>query len=62
MKEQFIHGLSDNDMLREIMRELTKARQSADILCEQVLGWEKRVAAQRPQPSIMDSLTETKRV
>ena len=47
-------------MLTEIIRELTKAEESADITSEQVLGWAKRVEAQRAQSAIMDSLTETK--
>ena len=36
-----MHGLSDNDMLIEIIRELTKVEEGADITCEQVLDWEK---------------------
>ena len=60
LKEQFVHGFSDNDMLAEIIRELTKARESADITSEQVLGWKKRVEAKRAQSAIMDSLTKTK--
>ena len=47
LKEQFLHGLNDNDMLAEIIRELTKAEESADITSHQVLGWAKRVEAQR---------------
>ena len=35
-KEQFIHGLNDNDMLAEIFRELTKAKESTAITSEQV--------------------------
>ena len=31
LKEQFLQGLNDNDMLTEIIRELTKAEESADI-------------------------------
>ena len=60
VKEQFVHGLNNNDMLTEIIRELSKAKESVDITSEQVLGWAKRVEAQRAQSEIMDSLTETK--
>ena len=60
LKEQFVHRLSDNDMLAEIIREFTKAEESADITSEQVLGWAKRVEAQRAQSGIMDSFTEKK--
>ena len=36
LKEQFIHGFNDNDMLAEIIRELNKGKESADITSEQV--------------------------
>ena len=55
LKEQFIHRLSDNNMLAEIIRELNKSEESVDITSEQVLGWAKRVEAQRAQSAIMDS-------
>ena len=45
LMEQFVHGLNDNYMLTEIIRELTKAKESGDITREQVLGWAKRVGA-----------------
>ena len=38
LKEQFVHWLSNNEMLIEIIRELTKTKESADITSEQVLG------------------------
>ena len=47
LKEQFVHGLNDNDKLTVIIRELTKAEESTHITSEQVLGWAKRVEAQR---------------
>ena len=31
LKEQFIHRLNNNDMLTEIIREVTKAEEKADI-------------------------------
>ena len=34
LKEQFIHGLNDIDMLKEIIRELTEAEESGDITTE----------------------------
>ena len=46
LKEQFVLGLNYNNMLTEIIRELTKAEESADITSEQVLAWAKRVEAQ----------------
>ena len=36
LNEQFIHGIKDSNMLAEIIRELTKAKESADITGEQV--------------------------
>ena len=47
LMEQFIHRPNENDMLAEIMRELPKAEGSADMKNEQVIGWAKRVEAQR---------------
>ena len=55
LKEQFVHWLNDNDIFEEIIRKLTKAKESAEITSEQVLGWVKRVGAQRAQSAIMDS-------
>ena len=37
LKEQFIHRLNDNDMPAEIIRELTKAKESTAVKREQVL-------------------------
>ena len=45
LKEQFIHGLNDNDMLEEIIRELTRAKESAAVASEQILILAKRVGA-----------------
>ena len=45
-------------MLAEIIKELTKAMESADITNEQVLGWEKGVETQIAQSAIMDSLAK----
>ena len=41
LKEQFIDRLNNNDMFTEIIRELTKAKESANITSELVLGWAK---------------------
>ena len=43
----FLHYTTDNDMLAEIIRELTKAKESTAITSEKVLVWAKRVEAQR---------------
>ena len=50
LKEQFIHGLNDNDMLVEIIRELIKTEEGSDVTNKQVLVWAKRVEGQKPIP------------
>ena len=60
LKQQFIHGLNDTDMLREIIQELTKIQENTEITSESVLSLAKGVAAQRTQSAIMNSLTEMK--
>ena len=45
--EQLIHGLNDNDMLAEIIRELPKTEESKDVTSKQVPAWEKRVEAKK---------------
>ena len=47
LKEQFIHGLNDTEMLGEIIKELTKICENEEITSEYVLPWAKRVEAQR---------------
>ena len=37
LKEQFIHGLNDTDMLGEIIKELTKIHEDEEITSENVL-------------------------
>ena len=60
MKEQFIHGLNDTDMLEEIIKELTKTCKNEEITSENAFFWAKRVEAQRAQYTFMNSLTEVK--
>ena len=61
LKEQFIHRLNYNDMIAEIIRELTKAKESTPVTSEQVLVWAKRVKAQRTQSAIITNLSKTKK-
>ena len=51
VKEQFIHRLKDEEMLAEIIRELTKCDENMTILSEHVLNWAKRIEAQSPDGS-----------
>ena len=60
LKEQFIHGLNDTDMLGEIIWELAKIHENTEITSEIVLSWVKKVEAQRAQSTIMNSLNEVK--
>ena len=60
MKEQSTHGLNDNEMLVEIMRNLTKIEGNINMTSEQVLAWARRFEAQRGQSAIINSLGETK--
>ena len=60
LKEQFIHGLNDTDMLAEIIIEFNKIEENAGVTSEKVLYWAKRVEAKRAQSTIMNGLTETK--
>ena len=57
IKDQFIYGLNDTDMLAEIIRQLTK---TLDVTNEQALVWAKRVEAQKAQSMIITSLSEIK--
>ena len=47
LKEQFIHGLNENEMLAEIIKELTKAEEDILLTGEQILVWAKSVEAQK---------------
>ena len=47
-------------MLKVVIRELTKAKESLHIMSEQILGWGKRLGALRAQSAIMHSLTKPK--
>ena len=60
LKEQFIHGLKDNDMLTEIIHELTTVRDTSMITSDQVLAWAMQVKAWWSQTAVLDSLKETK--
>ena len=46
LKEQFIHGLNDNDILVIIIRELTKTEESKDVESKEVLAWAEREETQ----------------
>ena len=60
LKEQFIPGLNNEEMLVEIIREVTKCDENTNIHSENVLTWAKRVEAQRAQTAVISSLNERK--
>ena len=47
LKEQFINGINDNDMMIEILREWAAIKKTNELSSEQVLAWARRVEAQR---------------
>ena len=62
LKEQFINGLIDKEVLGEIIKELTTTTGSDIITSENILSWAKRVEVQRAQSAVMSTITETKDV
>ena len=60
LKEQFIYGLNDKDMLGEIIKEIRAARGNDHITSGNVLAWAQRAEAQRAQSAVMNSITEFK--
>ena len=60
LKEQFISGLNDEDMLGEIIKELTATRGNDHITSGSVLAWAKSLEAQKAQAAVMNSITEPK--
>ena len=59
LKEKFIHGLNDKDMLGKIIKDLTTKSNNEQTKSEGVLVWAKRVEAQRAQAAILNDITET---
>ena len=60
LKEQFIHGLNDSDLLTEIIRELIKTGENRSVTSVQVWAWAKRIETQRTQAAVINSLSEVK--
>ena len=53
--DQFIHGLNDNSMMVEIVRELTKGGNNK-VTSNQVLLWARQVEAKRTQTAVLNDL------
>ena len=62
LKEQFIYGLNNEEMLAEIIKELTECEENTTIHCENELTWTKRVEALRAQTVVFSSLHEAKKL
>ena len=60
LKEQFIHGLNDKNMLEEIIKELTTVRGDEQMTSENFLAWAKRVEAERAQAAVLGTITKYK--
>ena len=60
LKDQFIHGLNDSELLTEIIRELTKSHENTMVPSEHVLILAKRIEGQRAQAAVINSLHEVK--
>ena len=58
LKEQFIHGLNDEQMLEEIIKDLKANSNDDHITSGVVLSWAKRVEVQRVQAAVLDTLTQ----
>ena len=41
LKQQFINGMNDYDMMTEIVREVAAIKKTKDITSEQILHWAK---------------------
>ena len=59
LKEQFIHGLNDKNMLEEIIKELTATKINDHITSGGILAWTKRVEGQRVQAAVLNTLTKS---
>ena len=61
LKEQNIHGLDNEDMIGEILRELTALEDINEITCNQILVWVQKVKVQRVQKEVLDNIREAKK-
>ena len=57
LKEQFIHGLGDKDMLDEIIKELTKRSSNNPSSGKDILRWAKCMEVQRAQAIVLNEVT-----
>ena len=55
-KEQYIHGLNDNDMMVEIIKKLTKSEENKDVTSNQAPQWARQVEAQITHTAVLNNL------
>ena len=58
LTEQFIHGLDDEGMISEILREVSALENINDTTSKWVPLWAQRVEAQRAQKNALDNIKE----
>ena len=56
LKEQFMHGLNDNVMMAEIIKELRETEENKDVTSNEVLQWARWVEAHRTQMAVHNNL------
>ena len=52
LKEEFIHWLNENDVMVEIIKELTKTNENKGVTSSHVFLWAKQVEALRTQTGV----------
>ena len=60
LKEQFVNGINDDDMMTDIIREWTAIKKTNEVTSEQVLAWTRRMEAQRTQKTLIEATKENK--
>ena len=61
LREQFIHGLDIEVMIREISRELTALKYINDATSYPKLMWAPKVEAQRVEKEVLDNIKDAKK-
>ena len=56
LKEQFIHGIYEEEIMNEIIKELTTQRNMSERDSAQELMWAERVEAHRAQKKSLDEM------
>ena len=59
LKENFINGIVDEEIMTEVSRELTAVKENSKVMSEQVLCWARRVEVQN---ALSEATKETQRI